>query len=121
MFTASELRPVKRWMDKEGQYSLWLLERPAFTFPPVKAPTPTSIAHGVPTLSDFQTMWKAWDTITLDMIPESMLFTKLIGFHHICLLHLGHNPTFLDIHLSKLLGEDRTEPKMFEDIFKVRM
>ena len=121
MFTASELRPVRRWMDKEGQYSLWLLERPAFTFPLVKTPTPTSTAFGVPTLNDFQIMWKAWDMITLDMIPENMLFTKPIDLRHICLFYLGHIPTFLDIHLTRLLEEDHTEPKMFKDIFEVRM
>jgi hypothetical protein len=51
------------------------------------------------------------------MIPPSMLMQKPIDLRHICLFYLGHIPTFLDIHLSKLLQEPNTEP----DNFKVRL
>lgn len=64
-------------------------------------------------------MWKAWDSITLGMIPRSMLFTKPIDLRHICLFYLGHIPTFLDIHLSRLLKEPHTEPENFKNIFEV--
>ena len=33
LFTEAGLRPVHRWTDSARQYSLWLLERPAFVFP----------------------------------------------------------------------------------------
>ncbi|EJD05995.1 DUF323 domain-containing protein [Fomitiporia mediterranea MF3/22] len=114
MFTKAELRPMMRWTDSAGKYSLWLLERPAFTFPLLESPHP----FGVPTLDDFRTIWKAWDTITIGMIPRSMLFTKPIDLRHICLFYLGHIPAFLDIHLSRLLGEPHTEPENFKDIFE---
>ncbi|KAI5123275.1 hypothetical protein M0805_009297 [Coniferiporia weirii] len=114
MFTSAELRPIMRWTDAPGQYSLWLLERPAFTFPLLKSPN----AFGVPSIEDFRTMWRAWDTITLGMIPRSMLFKKPIDLRHICLFYLGHIPAFLDIHLSRLLGEPHTEPEHFKDIFE---
>jgi len=76
-------------------------------------------------------MWKLWDTITLGMIPESMLMLAPIDLRHKCLFYLGHIPTsvfapavrskndviatsFLDIHLSRLLEEPNTEPDNFK-------
>lgn len=110
-----------RWTDSANQYSLWLLERPKFVFPLLKDPLSIKKRNpfGVPTLEDFENMWAAWDTITMGMIPRSMLFTKPIDLRHICLFYLGHIPAFLDIHLSKLLGEPHTEPVHFKDIFEV--
>lgn len=132
LFTSSQLRPIIRWTDAGGQYSLWLLERPDFTFPLLKSPGDlksavvphtsgafVSNAFGTPTLEDFRTMWKAWDCITMGMIPSSMLFTRPIHLRHICLFYLGHIPTFLDIHLSRLLQEQHTEPEYFKNIFEV--
>lgn len=122
LFTTSELRPIMRWTDPSNRYSLWLLERPGFTFPLLKAPQAMNARHtpfGTPTIDDFRVMWKAWDSITLGMIPRSMLFTKPIDLRHICLFYLGHIPTFLDIHLSRLLKEPHTEPENFKNIFEV--
>lgn len=65
-------------------------------------------------------MWSAWDFITRRMIPPSMLFEKPIDLRHICLFYLGHIPTFLDIHLSRLLDEPHTEPEEFKYIFEVK-
>ena len=59
-------------------------------------------------------MWAAWDFITQEMIPPSMLFQKPIDLRHICLFYCGHIPTFLSIHLSKLLNEPDTEPIEFK-------
>lgn len=59
-------------------------------------------------------MWAAWDCITRGMIPPSMLFEKPIDLRHICLFYLGHIPTFLDIHLSRLLEEPHTEPEEYK-------
>lgn len=127
LFIASDLRPVMRWTNTSNEYSLWLLERPAFTFPLLKQPHAEVVASaslanpfGVPTLNDFKTMWQAWDTITMGMIPRCMLLTKPIDLRHICLFYLGHIPAFLDIHLSRLLGEPHTEPAYFKNVFEVR-
>jgi hypothetical protein len=113
LFVDSNLRPIQRWTDSTGRYSLWLLERPPFHFPLLKARP-----FGLPAMAEWETMWAAWDFITLRMIPSSMLFQKPIDLRHICLFYLGHIPTFLDIHLSRLLGEPHTEPVAFKDIFE---
>ncbi|KAG8923205.1 hypothetical protein FRC01_013058 [Tulasnella sp. 417] len=141
LFSAANLRVTNRWMDNKGMYSMWLLERPPFTFPRIRSPsttntTPKSIvaptqplAHltsfpSVPTLAEWSTLWSLWDLITLDMIPPSMLHTKPIDLRHKCLFYLGHIPTFLDIHLTRVLRrmgkkeEGHTEPEYFKDIFE---
>ena len=111
LFAASHLRPLTRWQDPKSLYSLWLLERPSFSFPllvhhdvslsavsdfavdtvddmPVNASTP----FGMPSLEEFTELWKLWDEVTLGMIPQSMLFEKPIDLRHMCLFYLGHIP-----------------------------
>ncbi|EAU85926.1 DUF323 domain-containing protein [Coprinopsis cinerea okayama7 len=126
LFTNANLRPIQRWTDSRGQYSLWLLERPPFNFPLLKSPSASKTEQGLipatpfsfPTRGDWEDMWEVWNTITLGMIPPSMLHEKPIDLRHICLFYLGHIPTFLDIHLSRLLGEPHTEPEQFKYIFE---
>ncbi|KAJ4482382.1 DUF323 domain-containing protein [Lentinula aciculospora] len=131
LFSESNLRPVQRWIDNSSRYSLWLLERPAFIFPLLKSPKAcnsygelvrkqvcSSSNFGVPSPQEWENLWVAWDTITLRMISPSMLFQKPIDLRHICLFYLGHIPTFLDIHLSRLLNEPHTEPEGFKNIFE---
>lgn len=65
-------------------------------------------------MHEWQEIWNAWDFVTLQMIPSSMLFQKPIDLRHICLFYLGHIPTFLDIHLSRLLQEPHTQPEEFK-------
>ncbi|OBZ71212.1 hypothetical protein A0H81_08707 [Grifola frondosa] len=69
-------------------------------------------------MDEWHTMWAAWDFITRQMIPPSMLFQKPIDLRHICLFYCGHIPAFLSIHISKLLGEPDTEPVEFKYIFE---
>jgi hypothetical protein len=119
LFAEANLRPIQRWTDSTSRYSLWLLERPPFMFPLLSSPVASKedVIHtkfGVPTIRDWQDMWNAWDFITLRMIPPSMLFQKPIDLRHICLFYLGHIPTFLDIHLSRLLQEPPTKPEEFK-------
>ncbi|KIM43288.1 hypothetical protein M413DRAFT_69830 [Hebeloma cylindrosporum] len=129
MFTNGGLRTIQRWTDKNAQYSLWLLERPQFSFPLLSSPsTPidTNLAgtcysttpFGVPSREEWRNQWAAWDFVTTRMIPPSMLFEKPINLRHICLFYLGHIPTFLDIQLSKLLQEPSTDPEEFRQIFE---
>jgi hypothetical protein len=128
LFTECKLRPIQRWTDSASHYSLWLLERPSFIFPLLSSPwgpevaadlAPEKCVHpsspfGVPSRQDWNVMWSTWDMITLRMIPPTMLFQKPIDLRHICLFYLGHVPTFLDIHLSRLLEEPNTEPEWFK-------
>jgi hypothetical protein len=119
LFTDAILRPLRRWTDTDSGYSLWLLERPPFNFQLLRSPA-SALSYtpfGVPTLQEFQEMWAVWDFITRELIPDSMLFEKPIELRHICLFYTGHIPTFLDVHLSNLLGEPNTEP----EYFKVRL
>ncbi|KAI0317611.1 hypothetical protein OF83DRAFT_1058348 [Amylostereum chailletii] len=118
LFTDANLRPIQRWTDEATGYSLWLLERPPFIFPRLQPSTLSTSLAGVPTLQDFHEMWAAWDFITLKMIPDSMLLQKPIDLRHICLFYTGHIPTFLDIHLSRLLKEPHTEPDGYKYIFE---
>ncbi|KAF8918913.1 C-type lectin protein [Mucidula mucida] len=120
LFINSGLRPIQRWTDSSSRYSLWLLERPMFSFPLLSSPTTCvfDIAIWVPSPDDWENLWALWDFVTRNMIPPSMLFQKPIDLRHICLFYLGHIPTFLDIHLSKLLNEPHTEPEHFKNIFE---
>ncbi|SJL07664.1 related to TAD2-tRNA-specific adenosine deaminase 2 [Armillaria ostoyae] len=129
LFTESNLRPIQRWSDSSSRYSLWLLERPPFIFPLLSSPSDSeenavgrklfsTSPFGVPSLQDWRCLWLSWDVITRKMMPPSMLYQKPIDLRHICLFYLGHIPTFLDIHLSRLLEEPHTEPEGFKYIFE---
>ena len=108
-----------------SQYSLWLLERPPFSFPLLLTPSSHDAVQqsqkyngicpfGVPSRADWTNIWSVWDFVTRRMIPPSMLYQKPIDLRHICLFYLGHIPTFLDIHLSTLLRVANTEPTEFK-------
>ncbi|CAE6503684.1 unnamed protein product [Rhizoctonia solani] len=141
LFAAANLRSVRRWQDKKGLYSLWLLERAAFSFPVPSPSRPLAVSVNtshdqipnkssilfppVPTRHEWAESWKvvrrltgAWDAITIGMIPPEMLHQKPIDLRHKCLFYLGHIPAFLDIHLTRLLNEKHTEPEYFKDIFE---
>ncbi|VDC01330.1 unnamed protein product [Peniophora sp. CBMAI 1063] len=118
VFSDANLRPIQRWVDAETGYALWLLERPPFSFPRFQPTALSSSPFGCPSFQDFQDMWALWDFVTRRMIPDSMLLQKPIDLRHICLFYTGHIPTFLDIHLSKLLKEPHTEPDGYKYIFE---
>ena len=116
LFTKANLRPIQRWTDTTSRYSLWLLERPPFIFPLLESSdgVASSNPFSVPSIAEWETIWSAWDTITMGMISPHLLYEKPIDLRHICLFYFGHIPTFLDIHLSRLLGEPHTEPDNFK-------
>ncbi|KAI9571718.1 C-type lectin protein [Boletus coccyginus] len=97
-----------------GRTTLYLLERPYASF----SPLPSLAPFGVPTPDDWRALWAAWDLVTLGMIPSAMLHQKPIDLRHKCLFYIGHIPTFLDMLMSKALGEPNTEPKHFTLIFE---
>jgi hypothetical protein len=56
-FTEANLRPVQRWTDDGGRYSLWLLERPPLAFPLLKAPGEKDGPWGLPSVAEWEDMW----------------------------------------------------------------
>jgi hypothetical protein len=94
---------------KAQNHTIYVLERPAFSFPPLIASspshvptansnanvthTPTNTPFVVPTLSEWRDLWAAWDLVTLGMIPPGMLHQKPIDLRHKCLFYIGHIPT----------------------------
>src|SRR5882762_923731 len=56
LFSRAGLRAIQRWTDPSTGYSLWLLERPAFTFPFVLGPSASAFSNtpfGTPSFEDF--------------------------------------------------------------------
>lgn len=82
----------------------------------IKEPT-VHTSWGLPSLDDWHELWKAWNNITLTMIPDSMLHEKPIDLRHICLFYIGHIPAFLDINLARNLEEPHTN-NHFSEIFE---
>lgn len=104
-----------RWMNEQGNYGLHLLNTPKVSYP--THPTKYA-AHPVPSLQDWHDLWRAWDTVTLDMIPEEELLGKPIKLRNACIFYLGHIPTFMDIHLTKATRGKPTEPSYYPQIFE---
>ena len=126
-------------MDPLGLYGLYLLERPPFHFPLINEPhaaalsdaskdlvVPAFIAaagskderspFNVPTLAEWREIWKAWDLITLGMIPPSMLHEKPIDLRHRCLFYLGHVPAYVAPDHTKLSPGTESYPGFWTSI-----
>ena len=76
---------------ERSEMVLHIVERPSFSFTALSSkPGPR---FGVPTIEEFREMWKAWDVVTLGMVPHHLLHVKPIDLRHKCLFYLGHIPT----------------------------
>ncbi|KAI0031532.1 C-type lectin protein [Vararia minispora EC-137] len=122
-FTAASLSSQIALVSASAAVTLHILYRPPFLFPRLQTTSPSPLnptAHpfGIPSMQDWTELWKAWDCVTLGMIPRTMLHEKPIDLRHKCIFYLGHIPTFLDMLLSRELGEPNTEPKWFTEIFE---
>lgn len=103
---------VGKWSDPKDMYDLHLFQKPPFFFPKHAATTP------VPTLAEWEELWKAWDFITSTMIPVSTHLTRPIALRHPYIFYLGHIPAFLDIQLSRATESPLTEPRRYAEIFE---
>lgn len=92
-----------------------MLYRPKIFFP--SKPVDYA-AQPVPTLSEWTVLWRAWDTVTRDMIPKEELLSKPIKLRNACIFYLGHIPTFLDMHLTRASQGKPTEPAYYSRIFE---
>ncbi|GAA5988472.1 hypothetical protein JCM11641_007161 [Rhodosporidiobolus odoratus] len=131
LFHLSGLRLIQHWTDSSNSHTLYLVEKPRMWFPsPCKSAAKMlgiedsnpekrdENIFGVPSLDEWEEMWKAWDGLMLETIPPSLRFTKPIPLRHVPLFYIGHIPAFRDIHLSRLLDEPLTSPSHFSDIFE---
>ena len=75
-------------------------------------------ARPVPSLEEYEQLWTVWDIVTRFMLPQEELLSKPIKLRNCCLFYLGHIPTFLDIHLSRAMDEDPTDPSSYRTIFE---
>ena len=75
-------------------------------------------ANAVPSLDEWRNLWSLWSMITTDMIPKDELLSKPIKLRNACIFYLGHIPTFLDLHISKALGEFSKELGYYQKIFE---
>ncbi|KAL6161304.1 hypothetical protein ACJBU6_00424 [Exserohilum turcicum] len=103
------------WANSMGDYGLHLVSKPAFFFPT----NPEEYAASpVPSLAEWQELWKSWDAVSKQMIPEAELLSKPIKLRNECIFYLGHIPTFLDIHIARATDGQPTEPAYFWKIFE---
>ena len=72
----------------------------------------------VPLADEFEKLWKAWDFVSLDMIPHNELLVKPIHLRNAFIFYLGHIPAFLDIHVTRAIEGPPTEPATFQTIFE---
>lgn len=72
---------IQQWTDSRRLHSLYLIEKPSFYFPLVQEitlSTPPKVKHntyGVPSLAEWEQMWKYWDTLTV---------SSFFSFHLLC-------------------------------------
>ncbi|KAK3677933.1 hypothetical protein LTR78_002028 [Recurvomyces mirabilis] len=99
-----------------GDYALHLLKKqPRIMFP---TKPDDYAAQPVPSLDDWSQLWKVWDRVTRQMIPDQELLDKPIKLRNACIFYLGHIPTFLDMKITEATNTPATEPKYFYDIFE---
>ncbi|KAH7043215.1 C-type lectin protein [Macrophomina phaseolina] len=104
-----------KWTNKAGDYGIHMLSKPRVFWPL----TPEEYApKPLPSLTEWEQIWSAWDAVTEDMISDEELMEKPIKLRNECIFYLGHIPTFLDIHLSRATGKPNTEPSHYPKIFE---
>jgi len=94
---------------------LHFVSKPAVFFP---TKPQEYAAKPVPTLVEWRELWKAWDAVSKQMIPEEELLSKPIKLRNECIFYLGHIPTFLDIHIARATGKKPSDPAYFWNIFE---
>ncbi|KAJ7072579.1 C-type lectin protein [Mycena amicta] len=113
VFSIAALRSVLSSFSDCGNFSIYVLERPTVVFLPRSHtasfdPSSKQATSNIPTVDEWKTLWRAWDLVTLQMIPQKMLHQKPIDLRH----------NFLDMLLSKAIGGSPTEPGYFWNIFE---
>lgn len=115
LWDAVGLKEIGRWSASSDAYNIHLLENKKMPFS--LDPTIYS-ASVIPTLDEWKELWKIWDVVTRDMLPDEELLDKPIKLRNACIFYLGHIPTFLDIHLSRVTQTPFSEPQYYPKIFE---
>ncbi|BFZ56604.1 hypothetical protein PYCC9005_003651 [Savitreella phatthalungensis] len=95
----AQLSPVKDYSCRLELYSLYIAQVPIGHLP-----ANATTLQPLPSIAEWEELWKIWDCITLKMIPDNMLLSKPIDLRNPCIFYIGHIPTFLDIHLARVDG-----------------
>ncbi|KAL3427396.1 Ergothioneine biosynthesis protein 1-like protein 1 [Phlyctema vagabunda] len=115
LWEAAGLTEVNRWSASRDPYNIHLLNKQIMSL----GTKPSEYAGStIPTLSDWEGLWKVWDIATRKMIPEDELLDKPIKLRNACIFYLGHIPTFLDIQLNKATQQPLCEPSYYPKIFE---
>ncbi|KAF5583029.1 TAD2-tRNA-specific adenosine deaminase 2 [Fusarium pseudocircinatum] len=108
------LTEMGQW-SRGDEYGLHFLQKSSMPFSLIPS---LYAAEPLPTVQDWKDLWKAWDVVTKDMMPDEELQEKPIKLRNACIFYLGHIPTFLDIQLTKTTGNAPTEPATYYSIFE---
>lgn len=103
----TRLRLEATWYDQRRYYGFHLFGKAGFSIS--SRQTPTSL----PTLAEFEELWKVWDMLTTEILPTEHLMDKPIDLRQPFLFYLGHIPAFLDIRFSAATGVDRMDPTTY--------
>ncbi|KAJ7874794.1 C-type lectin protein [Mycena olivaceomarginata] len=120
-FSVASLRSVISMASACSQYTVHVLERPTVVFPPLSqtpsfSPSLKTVGGNIPTVEEWVRLWRAWDMVTLGMIPNTMLLQKPIDLRVYFTLAISRHS--LDMLLSKAIGGAPTEPAYFWNIFE---
>ncbi|RCI09337.1 hypothetical protein L249_3647 [Ophiocordyceps polyrhachis-furcata BCC 54312] len=108
------LREEASWL-RGDEYGLHLLRRDSLPFPR----NPGLYAATVlPTIAEWESIWKVWDVATCSMLSSDQVSKRPIDLRNPCVFYLGHIPTFLDLQLSRATGTASTEPNSFATVFE---
>ncbi|PGH18465.1 hypothetical protein AJ79_00535 [Helicocarpus griseus UAMH5409] len=115
LFHRARVTPIAKFGNSTSEYYLHLLSSSALEMPTRAAQYAADVT---PNVSDFENLWKAWDMVTISMIPSDGLMSKPIKLRNALVFYLGHTPTFLDIHLTRATNGEPTEPEHYPSIFE---
>ncbi|KAK2839253.1 hypothetical protein FQN49_006323 [Arthroderma sp. PD_2] len=111
------LRPTQKFGDR---YNLHILSSSSAKMQPGQLPKKRAeyMKGVVPSLEEFEAVWKLWDTATTAMVPKTDLLSKPIHLRNSLIFYLGHIPAFMDMHLTRATGGVPTEPAHFHSMFE---
>ncbi|KAJ2502571.1 hypothetical protein GGH96_000975 [Coemansia sp. RSA 1972] len=72
----------------------------------------------IPSIDEWQNIWKVWDLLTLHIITRDKLLVRPIDLRHPFIFYLGHIPVFADIHMAAAETAPLSEPAIFAQWFE---